>query len=599
MKRQSPFRIFVVCIALAAAIQGCSTRNAAIGKTTASIEAEDLSVQKKFDQYLNTFFKKSVTDNLVNLHYTLENSDHYGIKNQKELLGEVRLEALNQGASNVDKEIKKLKNFAYGKLSKTQKITYDILLDNLNMQRDLASFPYLQTILSPTSGIQAQLPVTFCEYRLKNKKDVEQYLKLLTQVGKYFKSVINYEKEQVKRGYFMSDASVDAVIAQISKFVNAGEENSMIETFEERIAPIKQINKKQFANYIQRNRQLVLDQVIPAYEKLADDLKALKGNGKNKAGLSHFKQGKDYYKALVRSKTGSDKSITEMIEMTEENLWECVLEIAKICDVNPSVYDEFVNENIKPYTGNNPKKILTRLKSIAKKDYPQIPKVRCNIKYVHESMEEDLSPAFYMIPAIDSYKDNVIYINKSQIDTTNSLYPTLAHEGYPGHLYQTVYFASKEEAPIRYILDYPGYSEGWATYVESRSYQNIDVGKNKKELARLNVLGMEYNLALCSRIDFGVNYEGWSQKKTLAYLKNFGIENSVGKNIFKLIVCEPANYLSYYIGYKEFLNLHDYYKKKAGKKYKLKTYHQVILDAGPCSFDILKNRIDENLRMEE
>lgn len=600
MKRQSPFRIFVVCIALAATVSGCSARgNAAIGKTTASAEAGDLSVQKKFDQYLNTFFKKNVTDNLVNLHYTLENPEAYGIKHQEESLGEIQLTDLSRAESEAEKEKKKLQRFEHDKLSGKQQKTYDILSDYLKMQKQLASYPYLQTILSPTSGIQAQLPITFCEYRLKEKKDVEQYFQLISQTENYFDSVMKYEKEQVKRGYFMADDSVDAVISQMEKFVESGENNSMIETFQGRIASIKQLTKKQQHNYVVRNKQLVLEKVLPAYEKLAENLKALKGNGKNKKGLVYFKKGKDYYKALVRSKTGSDKSIKEMIKLTEENIWECVFKTRQICKNNPSAYDEYTNKNIKPYTRSEPEEMLKKLKESAEKNYPKVPKVQCEIKYVHESMAEDASPAFYMIPAIDSYKDNVIYINKSQLDESNSLYPTLAHEGYPGHLYQTVYFASRKEAPVRYILDYPGYSEGWATYVESCSYDTIDIGKNKEDLARLNVLGMEYNLALCSRVDFGVNYEGWSRKKTLEYLKDFGIQRSTGNNIFNSIVCEPANYLSYYIGYKEFMELKDYYKKNAGKKYNLKTYHKIILDAGPCSFDILKKCIDENLRMEE
>lgn len=54
-----------------------------------------------------------------------------------------------------------------------------------------------------------------------------------------------------------------------------------------------------------------------------------------------------------------------------------------------------------------------------------------------------------MIPAIDDYKKNVIYVNKAQTGQ-ESLYPTLAHEGYPGHLYQTTYFHSKRN--IRYVI---------------------------------------------------------------------------------------------------------------------------------------------------
>ena len=65
------------------------------------------------------------------------------------------------------------------------------------------------------------------------------------------------------------------------------------------------------------------------------------------------------------------------------------------------------------------------------------------IKYVSQEMQNFLSPAFYLIPALDNTEENIIYINNGHISDDLSLYTTLAHEGYPGHLYQTTYFASK------------------------------------------------------------------------------------------------------------------------------------------------------------
>ena len=176
------------------------------------------------------------------------------------------------------------------------------------------------------------------------------------------------------------------------------------------------------------------------------------------------------------------------------------------------------------------------------------------------------------------------------------MYPTLAHEGYPGHLYQNVYYAAKGEDPIRYILDYPGYSEGYAAYVEGFSYSMMNDAKGYGDIyQQMNMEMYEYNLALCSRVDFGVHYEGWKKKDVRAYLRSFGMEKSQADELFQMIIENPANYLSYYIGYQEFCELLKDYKNKAGKQYNLKAYHTEILDAGPCSFDILRKRIESNL----
>lgn len=595
MKRQIPVKIFAVCMIVLTAVSGCSTKSDISSSSEVSKSTEKSTEQKKFDRYLMDTFTENVSENGIQLHYTLENPEKYGIKNQKKTIGEICKKDIISGKIQAEKELKEIKKFDYKKLSYGQQDTYDVLLEYLTMQKKLASYPYYQTILSPVSGVQAQLLITFCEYRLDTKDDVKSYFQLLSQTESYFESVISYEKERVKRGLFMSDDAVDAVIDQIHEFTNSKKNNSLIETFKERIGSVHGLSQTQRETYICKNGEIVIKQVLPAYEKLADQLKVLKGNGKNSLGLSHLKEGREYYKVLVQSKTGSSKSIQEMISMTEENIKECIQEISLICKKYPEIYEEYANLNIKPYTGSNPEKIIEKLKKKIKRYYPKAPKVNCNIKYVHKSMEKNASPAFYMIPAIDSYKDNVIYINQLQMKDFNQIYSTLAHEGYPGHLYQNVYYAERKESPIRYILDYPGYSEGWATYVEGWSYSTIEAGKNSKMLGRLNVLGMEFNLALCSRVDFGVHYEGWTKKETEEYLSRFGLDSLAANNIFSMIVREPANYLSYYIGYQEFLELHDYYKKHAGKIYNLKTFHTIMLDAGPCSFDILKERIDENL----
>lgn len=599
MTRQIPVKIFAICMTVLTAVSGCSGKGNVSKSSEVSKSKEKSSEQKKFDRYLMNTFTKNVSENGINLHYTLENPEKYGIKNQKKNIGKICKKDIISGKIQAKKELEKVKEFEYSKLSYGQQDTYDVLFDYMKQQEKLASYPYYQTILSPVSGVQTQLLISFCEYRLNTKDDIESYFQLLSQTESYFESVISYEKERIKRGLFMTDDAVDAAVEQIYEFTDSKNNNSLIETFKERIRTIDGLSQTQKDAYICRNGEIVTEQVIPAYERLAQKLKTFKGNGKNLSGLSYLNKGRDYYELLVQSKTGSSKSVKEMISMTEENIKKCIEETSAICKKYPDIYEEYANLNIKPYTGSNPERIIEKLKKKTKKYYPKAPKVNCKIKYVHKSMEKNSSPAFYMIPAIDSYKDNVIYINKIQMKDFNQIYSTLAHEGYPGHLYQNVYYAARKESSIRYILDYPGYSEGWATYVEGWSYSTIETGKNRKILARLNVIGMEFNLALCSRVDFGVHYEGWTKKETEEYLSRYGIDAISANNIFSMIVREPANYLSYYIGYREFLELNDYYKKRAGKKYNLKTFHTMMLDAGPCSFDILKKRIRENLRMEE
>lgn len=549
--------------------------------------------QEAFEQYVTTFFKENASANEITMHYLLENPEKYGLKQPKNLYPVMDQKSVLNEKIRISKEIEKLKKFKQKELTKKQQNTYMVLMDYLRRQKNISMYPYYERILGKTSGQQAQILLTLSEYRLKNEKDIKSYFRLLKGLDGYFDSLIEYSKEQVKRNLFLSDASLKEVLQQIQSVIKQKENNMLVATFNLRIAEVKGINAAQKKKYCRENKKLVGTKVIPAYEKLYSHLQALKGNGKNKNGLYYYKNGKEYYKVLAAEKTGSDKTMEEMIEISDQSIEKCLRKLVKLQKKYPNIINRYIKSKKNIKIVQNPQKILNKLLQKMVKYYPKAPKVSCKIKYVHKTMEEYTSPAFYMVPAMDSYKDNVIYVNQAQ---TTELYPTLAHEGYPGHLYQNVYYAEKKDDPVRYLLDYPGYSEGYATYVESFSYSMMNDAQGYGDIyQQMNMEMYEYNLALCSRVDFGVHYEGWKKKDVRAYLRSFGMEKSQADELFQLIIENPANYLSYYIGYQEFCELLKDYKNKAGKQYNLKAYHTEILDAGPCSFDILRKRIESNL----
>lgn len=555
-------------------------------------KGKDNSSQKKFDQYTTSFFKENASANEISLHYLLEHPESYGLKRSKRLYPDMEKESLENETNSILKEIKQLKKFKKEELSKKQQNTYDVLMDYLVRQKNLSKYPYYERIFGKSSGQQVQILLTLSEYRLKNEKDIKMYFKLLNGLDQYFESLIEYSREQIKRNLFISDESLNETLKQIQSVIKQKENNMLVATFNLRLADIKGINAAKKREYCKQNKKLVKTKVIPAYERLYSHLEVLKGNGKNNNGLFYYKNGKEYYEALAAQKTGSDKTVKKMIAISDESIEKCLRKLIKLQKKYPNIINRYRKSKKNIKIVQNSQKILNKLQQKMVKYYPTAPKVSCKIKYVHKTMEEYTSPAFYMVPAIDSYKDNVIYVNQAQ---TTELYPTLAHEGYPGHLYQNVYYAAKDDDPVRYILDYPGYSEGYATYVESFSYKMMDAEGYGDIYQQMNMEMYEYNLALCSRVDFGVHYEGWKKKDVRVYLRSFGMEKSQADELFQMIIENPANYLSYYIGYQEFCELLTDYKNKAGKHYNLKAYHTEILDAGPCSFDILRRRIESNL----
>ena len=317
---------------------------------------------------------------------------------------------------------------------------------------------------------------------------------------------MTFEWEKAKAGLFMSDDVADAIIEQCAEFIEEPEENYMIEVFDDKIASFEGLSEQEKEEYRIKNHDIITGEVTEGYQVLIDGLTELKGNGVNEYGLSYYEKGKEYYEYLVRNATGSDLSVKKLQRSTEKFLESFLFSMQMKIMENPELYYEFMDYE---YPVTEPKEIIEDLKGRIGEYFPEPPEVNYRVKYVHPSMEEHLSPAFYLTTPVDDLKNNVIYINGKYVDDGQTeLYPTLAHEGYPGHLYQNVYTGSGELPLIRNLFSCPGYSEGWATYVEFE-YSGI-LGGMEEELAELSGGNSAWALALSAYLDMAIHYDGWT-----------------------------------------------------------------------------------------
>lgn len=544
--------------------------------------------QNEFDQFLNRVFTTEVQRDSLTLNYSVSNPKNYGINNSEISLGHCSASYMQDMLMVSENYLATLGQFDYDRLSDSQQLSYDILKSDLELEQTMGNFILYNEYLRPTSGIQSQLPVLLAEYNFYSKEDIDTYIKLLPKIYDYFEEIAEFERQKSKAGLFMSDDVADNIIEQCESFISNKKNNYMIESFNDRVANYKGLKKSEVAAYQKANKNAILKYVIPAYELLISTLEELKGTGINDGGLCNYPKGKEYYEYLIRTNTGSSRSMEDLIKMLDDSIKTNLLKLGNIMNKDSSIYDKAMNITF-PYT--EPTEIINYLKTEIQKDFPTSPKVNCSIKYVHDSLEDYLSPAMYLIPAIDNYKDNTIYINANPNYDLSQIFPTIAHEGYPGHLYQSVYFRNLNPAYIRNLLDFGGYVEGWATYVEYYSYHYAKLDENVAEFIEAS---MTANMSLYCRLDMGIHYQGWNLSDTAKYLKNYGIEDSkTVKVLYSTMIEEPALYPQYGIGYLEIVNLKNTAKKELGEKFAIKDFHKFVLDIGPAPFDIIGDRLND------
>ena len=92
----------------------------------------------------------------------------------------------------------------------------------------------------------------------------------------------------------------------------------------------------------------------------------------------------------------------------------------------------------------------------------------------------------------------------------------MAHEGYPGHMYQTNYFNQHNTCNLRNVLDFQGYIEGWGTYAEYYAY-TLDHGM-EEQVGELLQHNAAFTLALYALLDINIHYEGWDMDQVNDYL---------------------------------------------------------------------------------
>lgn len=550
-----------------------------------SLHAE--SSDRQFRTFTRSLFQTEVSANTISLHYTLRSPSDYGIADIPATYGSLSSDPVAAKAS-VRNVLSSLQEFDPDTLSSENALTFKILDTYLKNASTGTDYLLYQEPLGPVSGIHTQLPVLLSEYSFYDTQDVETYLALLKETPSYFDSVIRFEQKKAASGLFMPDYQADSVLDTCQSFIDMGKENYLVSTFNERIASLDLLPENKKDSFQKENMKLVTEEIYPAYQNLITAIKSLKGKGMNEQGLSHFPYGKKYYEYLVRQTTGCNESISRLRLMTRAQILEDLSAMQKVLfPADAALTQASVLEQ------TSPDSMLDDLRSKITDTFPEIPDVDFQVKYVPESMQDYLSPAFYMIPAIDNLTENVIYINNGQTASGLNLYTTLAHEGYPGHLYQTVYFSASEPDPIRSILDFGGYVEGWATYAEMMSYYLAPLPKTEASLLQKNnsvILGL-YALA-----DMGIHYDGWSVTDTVRFFSDYGINDpNAVQSVYKLIIGSPANYLKYYIGYLKFYELKKEMADALGNQFSQKEFHRAVLDVGPAPFEIVYDEVEKNL----
>ena len=582
-----------------------------------------------FNQFLDEMFLYYLGDSPFDINYLIYDVEAFDIKYGTNLANapvvatteyDMSLEAEIDYYNEVVAKRNLLTAFDRNSLSTSQKLVYDVVLDYIDRSRNYFDFTedgeniyfYYGTQLGSYLGYQAQLPSIIAEYRFDNKKDIENYFQYLITVQSDFEALFSFEMAKITegKGNPMTDFVIDLVIDQCDAFINTTEENYLITVFNERIGTYDFLTEAEAEEYKVLNAKYVNENFVEAYRWLKTNLLQLKASNDDSltGALCNTEAGKQYYEIMFQRKCGSDMTIPELITYIEAKIAEYdeystyypeysgnLME-----DAGLIVYDE--DNKIDYYASLYG--VIPFLQEAVVDDFPSLPVdlvfgKDIVIKEVAEAMQENSSPAFYLTSPIDANTSEVIYINPPDFSEVGDyMFTTITHEGWPGHMFQNIYFKNTESHNIRKVISYTGYSEAWAVYVENYCPKYVVENYGMQQMFLLDPLS---SLSAC-RIDIGVNYEGWGIEEIIdgygltmddvtsgRYKWSSGDTVSLDdfEEIYYFYVEVPTNYLMYYFSCAQLMDIKANFKDEMGVYYSDELFHTIYLETGDASWPII------------
>lgn len=551
---------------------------------------EQISVQADFEKFLHDLFVEEMTSSSsISLHFSIEHPENFDIEKPVANWGEpLNYKDTSENEKELKETLEKLKAFDYNALTYEQQLIYDVFEKYLENEQDSSDYILFSSAFAPMSGLQSELPIIFSEYDFLVKSDIDDYITLLGTSYSYVETMCEYELYRKEKGYALSNYSIKKIIDQCNEFINANP-NCIRPIFESKLKAFGSLTDEEITAYMEQFDKGLSEQLIPAYKLIISTLETIQKDNPSKGGLCNYNNGKNFYEYLVKLNSGSKRSVDDLYALITEKMAEYSDTFTGLYIQNPSLISDM--EEFEYFT-DDPSEMLDHLIDALEKDFPPAANDKYTINYVPESLESSMNPAYYLIPPIDNPNRNNIYINNYEEYSHMDLFPTIAHEGFPGHMYQTTYFYSLNPHYIRSLLSFNGYVEGWAKYIElsySYTYAGMD-----ETLAKAYECNDALGFALYCQCDIGINYLGWDYNKTADFLSTYvGTDNDVIEEIYYTMIDEPTVYMRYYVGYVEIDSLKEAAMEALGSAFDVKEFHRFILEIGPCQFEIIEDRMED------
>lgn len=549
-----------------------------------------------------SFKPESDSDKLNAIIAKYEAERAYGFKRYESVENTIKY---HQAEADFAIEIKEeLETISIENLSETEKISRELLLFVLQDEVDINTFKMYFNTITNENAFHLNL-ARMGNRSLKNKKQVNDYLKRLNDLPQRVNYNMNLLRAAIKEGMAQPRAVFNNydntynkhIVSDVTEsefykpFLNLPE--SLPQAFKDSVVEVAKTSvQKNAIDQYKKIKKFFEDEYIP--------------NTRKGLGISTIPNGKEFYQNRINYFTTSNQYTADDIHQIGLN------EVARIkAEMQKIIHDlgfegsfaDFLkflrtDEQFYPKTANE---LLVFARDIAKRIDAELPKFFKTLPrkpYGVVPVPADLAPNYTGGRYSGSRSETTAgfyWVNTYNLPS-RTLYtiPALtAHEAVPGHHLQ---ISLNNELPetipsFRRRLYLSAYGEGWGLYSE---YLADEMKIYTTPYEKFGQLTYEMWRACRLVVDTGVHAKGWTRQQMIDYMsENTALSIHEVTTETDRYISWPGQALSYKIGEIKIRQLREKTEEALGEKFDIREFHEVILEEGTVTLSIMENRVND------
>ena len=533
----------------------------------------------------------------------------FGDLRYNDRLGDSSIAAIERRQRHGVEALRQLESIDRSKLADSDKLNYDLYLENLTLRIEGHRFPWYLTPINQMGGVQQGPPNVVRSLPFRNAKHYEDYLSRLSQLPAVVDQTIERMQEGLKQRITPPKITLRAVAEQIqAQIVSKVEESPFYRPFKNfpETVPLSEQERLRAAG-----KEAIEQSILPAYQKLHDFwVSEYYPNTRETIGLSSLPNGEQWYAFGVKVSTTTNLLPKEIHEIGLREVKRIRAEMDKIIkgsgfEGTREEFFEFLRGDPQFYY-SKPEHLLAGYRDICKRADAELPKLfgkfprlPYGVREVPEYSAPSQTTAYYHGGSLKAGRPGWFYANTYKLETRPKweMEALALHEAVPGHHLQIALAQEIEGVPkFRKHGHYTAFVEGWGLYSESLGEE---MGFYNDPYSKFGQLTYEMWRAIRLVVDTGMHAFGWDRQKAIDYFKaNAGRhEHDITVEVDRYIVW-PGQALAYKIGELKIKELRKFATKELGDRFDIRGFHDTVLGSGAIPLSILEQNVKNYVAAE-